>query len=319
MNQTHVSSFISLLSDLPSAFHFPLCLLGLYFVVFLKAPPLLNVCTCDIPWNTVSFLRERPVTSHQSPGCLPPPPFCSLARPSRHSGLTWVEKMLPGNNTEGCGGTVYSLPDRLLYPLPACFTPPDFIHFTLWFVQTGTNLGGGEGGEEARVEKGGVTFLNAVAACCLPAAAPPPLLASRREETSPLSCEELSLMVHVSAEKLAPPRRACLSAGAKNTRRQMHHMPGRRHALMKESSVLRGSRCLLFPGGLFEVPLLEAVRRKSSFGTILCCFNSVSCTRQDGFSNIMLRLGFFFVYSTVEKRHLASAKDRRSTRFVREL
>lgn len=149
--------------------------------------------------------------------------------------------------------------------------------------------------------KGGVTFLNAVAACCLPAAAPPPLLSSPLGgRKRPLSRKELLLALHVSAEKLAPPQRACLSAGAKNTQRQMHHMPGRRHALMKESSVLRGSRCLLSPGGLFDVPLLEAVRRKSSFGTTLCCFNSVSRARRDGFGTIMLRL-CFFVYSTVEK------------------
>lgn len=97
----HISSFISLFSDLPSTFHFPLRLLGLYFVVFLKAPPLLSVCTCDIPWNTVSFLRERPVTSHQSPGCLPPPPFCSSARLCRHSGLTWIEKKVAWQQHRG--------------------------------------------------------------------------------------------------------------------------------------------------------------------------------------------------------------------------
>lgn len=112
---------------------------------------------------------------------------------------------------------------------------------------------------------------------------------------SPLSREERSLTLHVSAEKLAAQQRACLSAGAKNTRRRMHHMPGLRHALMKESSVLRGSRCLLSPGGLFNVPLLEAVRRKSSFGTTLCCFNSVSRARRGGFGTIMLSLGFLSI------------------------
>lgn len=52
---------------------------------------------------------------------------------------------------------------------------------------------------------------------------------------SPALVQSFRLTLCVSAEKLAPPQRACLSAGAKNTRRQMHHMPGRRHALMKES------------------------------------------------------------------------------------
>lgn len=48
--------------------------------------------------------------------------------------------------------------------------------------------------------KGGVTFLNAVAACCLPAAAAPPPLHSR-----PGSREEPWLSLHASAEKHSAP------------------------------------------------------------------------------------------------------------------
>lgn len=64
------------------------------------------------------------------------------------------------------------------------------------------------------------------------------------------------------------------------------------------------------PGGLFDIPLLEAVRQKSSFETTLCCFNSVSRAGEMA-SALMLRLGFF-VYSTVEQKHLASAKENAS-------
>lgn len=83
------------------------------------------------------------------------------------------------------------------------------------------------------MDKEGVTFLNAVAACCLPAAAPPPPAFGGWKR--PRSRAELSAHAPCIPEKLAPPQRACLSAGAKNTRWQMHHMPGRHHTLVKES------------------------------------------------------------------------------------
>lgn len=211
-----------------------------------------------IAWNCVRVCRcihqiTTPLCAALCSSPFPPSTFrlCSEGRSAVTQGCH-MQKKLPSNNIEGCEATVYSPPPHLMCPLPPSLSlsssvvemewhgiiveaaqPP-----ALWWIQTTDTeqterrREGGEREKRRAAGRGEVTFGDALSACCLPAAIPPFLSAGgtgRFPQTA-------LLPLCITKGKLVLPQHAVISR-TKNTGQQMHHMPGYRHTLMKESSI----------------------------------------------------------------------------------